>query len=84
MGFKEQYFAIWQQGWGLHKKYHGIRQQDEERWKQLNDDCQALDGKYGGTAQQKFIQSLLLAIIAELERNSNDAEGTGTTTTTQP
>ena len=42
MNFKEQYFAIWQQGWGLHKKYHGIRQQDEERWKQLNDDCQAL------------------------------------------
>ena len=39
MNFKEQYFAIWQQGWGLHKKYHGIRQQDEERWKQLNDDC---------------------------------------------
>ena len=37
MGFKEQYFDIWQQVWSLHKKYYVIQEQDEKRWKQLNE-----------------------------------------------
>ena len=79
MDFRTQYFEIWQQAWSLHKKYFGIWQRDEQRWKQLNDECETLDGKYGDTAQQKFVQSLLLAIVGELERNSRDAETAGTT-----
>lgn len=79
MDFRTQYFEIWQQAWSLHKKYFGIQQRDEQRWKQLNDECKTLDGKYGDTAQQKFVQSLLLAIVGELERNSRDAETAGTT-----
>lgn len=42
MGFKEQYFDIWQQVWSLHKKYYVIQEQDEKRWKQLNDECEAM------------------------------------------
>lgn len=84
MNFKEQYFDIWQQVWGLHKKYHGIRQQDEECWKQLNDECETLDARFKGQSEQKFMQSLLLAVIAELEREARYAETAGTATTTQP
>ena len=45
MGFKEQYFDIWQQVWSLHKKYYVIQEQDEKRWKQLNDECEAMRHK---------------------------------------
>ena len=70
MNFKERYFAIWQQGWGLHKKYHGIRADDEQKWSQLDKECEALDKKYEGQPEQKFVQSLLLAVVGELERES--------------
>ena len=79
MNFKEQYFAIWQQGWGLHKKYHGIRADDETAWERLDQECKQLDQQYKNKSEQKFVQSLLLAVIGELERNSKDAETAGTT-----
>lgn len=81
MNFKEQYFQIWQQGWGIHKRFYGIRQQDEERWKELNNECEQLDRQCRNRPEQRFLQSLLLAIVGELERSSKDAETAGTTTT---
>lgn len=80
MNFKEQYFAIWQQGWGLHKKYHGIRADDETAWKKLSNECESIDNQYSGLPEQKFVQSLLLAIVGELERSGKCAETAGTTT----
>ena len=62
MGFKEQYFDIWQQVWSLHKKYYVIQEQDEKRWKQLNDECEAIDNQYSGRPEQRFVQSLLLGV----------------------
>ena len=56
MNFKEQYFDVWTAVWNLHKKYHGIRQQDEQRWQQLNRECETLDKKYEGQLEQKFVQ----------------------------
>ena len=70
MDFKRQYFSIWQEVWNLHKRYYGIRADDEEEWKRLNDECETLDAKYEGKPEQKFLQSLLLSVAAELERNS--------------
>lgn len=70
MGFKEQYFSIWQQVWGLHKRYHGIQEQDEEQWKQLTDESEAICKKYERTPEGKFVESLLLAVIGELSRES--------------
>ncbi|MEI3436845.1 MAG: hypothetical protein V8Q83_01230 [Blautia sp.] len=72
MNFKEQYFDVWTAVWNLHKKYHGIRQQDEQRWQQLNRECETLDKKYEGQLEQKFVQSLLLAVCAELERSAKN------------
>ncbi len=70
VNFKEQYFNIWQQVWGLHKKYYDIREQDEEQWKQLTDESEAIFQKYEHTPEGKFVESLLLAVIGELSRES--------------
>lgn len=78
MDFKEQYFGIWQQVWGIHKRFYGIRQQDEETWKALNKSCEQIDQQFVGQPEQKFVQDLLLAVSAELERRSKDGkEATG-------
>lgn len=84
MGFKEQYFDIWQQVWGLHKKYYDLQATDEERWKQLNDECEAIDSQYSGRPEQRFVQSLLLGVVAELERKASHEGKTEATTTIQP
>lgn len=80
MDFKEQYFDVWTAVWNLHKKYHGIRQQDEERWKELNNECEQLDRQYRNRPEQRFLQSLLLAVVGELEREARYGETEATTT----
>ena len=74
MNFKQQYFSIWQEVWNLHKRYYGVRADDEEAWKRLNDECETLDQQYRNKPEQKFVQSLLLAIVAELERASKHGQ----------
>lgn len=71
LDFKQEYFSIWQEVWTLHKKYFGIRQQDE-RWQQLDRECESIDKKYQGKPEQKFLQSLLLSVVAELERSKDE------------
>ena len=70
MDFKKQYFTIWTAVWNLHKRYHGIQEQDEEQWKQLTDESEAICKKYERTPEGKFVESLLLAVIGELSRES--------------
>lgn len=72
LDFKQEYFSIWQEVWTLHKKYFGIRQQDEQRWQLLDRECEALDAKYKGTSEQVFLQSLLLAVTSELEKEREE------------
>ena len=72
MSFKEEYFEIWQQGWGLHKKHFGISADNEEAWQQLDRECEELDKRYANKPEQKFLQSLLLAVCEELERSSKN------------
>lgn len=74
LDFKQQYFQIWTDAWGLHKKYSGTSADSEKAWQQLDGECEALDAKYKGTSEQVFLQSLLLAVCAELERSARDAE----------
>lgn len=71
MDFKTQYFQIWQQVWNLHKKYYNIRADDEAAWQMLNRECEQLDQQYKNKPEQRFVQSLLLGIIAELEREAS-------------
>lgn len=78
MDFKTQYFEIWNKVWNLHKRYWDIRSGDEQRWKQLDRECEQLDKQYKNRPEQKFMRSLLLAVVAELERSGN-GETTGAT-----
>lgn len=77
MNFKKQYFNIWQQVWNLHKKYYNIRADDEKAWERLDQECKQLDQQYKNKSEQKFVQSLLLAVIGELERGGKCAETAG-------
>ena len=70
MDFKQQYFSIWQEVWSLHKRFYGASADDEEVWQQLDVECEALDAKHKGQPEQQFLQSLLLAVCAELERSA--------------
>lgn len=73
LDFKEQYFSIWQEVWTLHKKYHGVSADNEKAWERLDKECELLDKKYQGK-EQKFLQSLLLAVCAELERSAKNEQ----------
>ena len=70
MDFKTQYFSIWQEVWSLHKQYYGVSADDEKAWERLDKECELIDKKYQGQPEQKFLQSLLLAVATELERSS--------------
>lgn len=72
MDFKQRYFSIWTEVWALHKRYHGIQEQEEQRWQQLDKECEQLHGQYKNTPQQKFVESLLLSVVRELEERSKD------------
>lgn len=74
MDFKQQYFSIWQEVWSLHKRYYGVSADDEQWWQELDRECEQIDKKYQGKPEQKFLQSLLLAVAAELERESKHEE----------
>ena len=65
MDFKTQYFVIWNKVWNLHKRYWDIRSGDEQRWKQLDRECEQLDKQYKNRPEQKFMRSLLLAVVAD-------------------
>lgn len=72
MDFKKQYFSIWQEVWTLHKKYFGVSADNEEAWQQLDRECEKLHDQYKDAPQQKFVESLLLSVVAELEERSKD------------
>jgi len=46
MDFKTKYFAIWQEVWGLHKKYWQIPMDYSEMWKQFAAEAEALRSRY--------------------------------------
>lgn len=72
------YWDAWAQACQLHKRYYGVRTDNEQRWRALDKECEQLDKQYENKPERKFMQSLLLAIVAELERNGN-GETTGAT-----
>lgn len=69
---------IWAQACQLHKKYYDIKPDDAQRWKLLDQECERLDKQYADKPERKLVQSLLLAVVGELERSGN-GETTGIT-----
>lgn len=70
MNFKAKYFAIWQEVWGLHKKYWRIPLNDSGLWEQFAAEAEALRSRYVGTPEEHFAGKLILAVTNEVENAS--------------
>lgn len=70
MDFKTKYFAIWQEVWGLHKKYWWIPWDDSRLWEQFVAEAEALRSRYVGTPEEHFVEKLILAVTNEVENVS--------------
>lgn len=70
MDFKQKYFAIWQEVWGLHKKYWSIPADDTNSWKEFISETDRLREKYAGLPEKQFVEKLILAVINEVENTS--------------
>ena len=53
--FKTEYFQIWQSVWNLHKQYHGVSADDEQKWQELDKECEQIDQKYDRTTRTKVL-----------------------------
>lgn len=73
MDFKQKYFAIWQEVWGLHKKYWSISADDTNLWKSLSPNPIDSEKKYVGSPEKQFVEKLILAVINEVENVSKSS-----------
>ena len=70
MNFKEIYFNVWQEIWNFHKKYAFVDPNDDQTWKALTEESDQLHKKYAHQAQGDFANSLLLAVVAEIDKKA--------------
>lgn len=70
MNFKEIYFNVWQEIWNFHKKYAFVDLNDDRTWKALTEEADKLHEKYARQAQGDFANSLLLAVVAEIDKRA--------------
>lgn len=73
MAFKEEYFQIWKAVWDLHKKYHGIKADDTEKWELLTKESEQITNQYKESTEREFAESLVLLVIRELDAKSKGA-----------
>lgn len=71
MDFKRNYFDSWAIAWDFHKKYANMSGTEED-WKQVVEEAERIVHQYDKTVKRCFVQSLLLAVIQELERTQKD------------
>ena len=74
MDFKQKYFSIWQEVWGLHKKYWRIPMDDSGLWGQFATEAEALRSRHVGTLEEHFVGKLILAVTNEVENASKTLE----------
>lgn len=74
MDFKTKYFAIWQEVWGLHKKYWRIPMNDSKLWEQFAAEAEALRSRYVGAPEEHFVGKLILTVTNEVENVSKTLE----------
>lgn len=67
MNFKEQYFAIWQQAWNLHKQFADVTGTDQY-WDRLVTESSRIAKQYESKPQYGFARDLILTVVAEVER----------------
>lgn len=67
MDFKQQYFNIWGEAWQFHKQFSGMEGTDKE-WSELVQTSEEIMKKHEKEPQADFMRSLLLAVLAEIEK----------------
>ena len=65
--FKQQYFIIWSEAWQFHKQFAGMAGSDKD-WEKLVQISEEIMKKHEKEPQANFMKSLLLAVVAEIER----------------
>lgn len=76
MDFKQDYFDLWAKAWNFHKRFSGMSGTDED-WKEVISESERIVNQYDKTVKRCFVQSLLLAVIKELERERKEDEKNG-------
>lgn len=67
MDFKKVYFDLWGEAWQFHKQFSGMEGTDKE-WSELVQTSEEIMKKHERESQANFMKSLLLAVVAEIER----------------
>lgn len=67
MDFKKVYFDLWGEAWQFHKQFSGMEGTDKE-WSELVQTSEEIMKKHEKEPQANFMKSLLLAVVAEIER----------------
>lgn len=70
MDFKTEYFNIWTTAWNFHKRYHGVAENEEQHWQQLIAEAEQICKRYENRPEEKFMESLMLAVIGQLNRSA--------------
>ena len=69
--FKESaYWQIWADCCNLHKSFYGIAEDDTASWEKAVEAATEIQKKYKQTPEAKFVESLTLLVISELENKS--------------
>lgn len=69
MDFKKTYFDIWKAAWDFHKDYCNPYE-NSEYWDKVVDEAYKINAMYENSSENKFVNDLVLAILAELERKN--------------
>nr|DAG61081.1 MAG TPA: hypothetical protein [Caudoviricetes sp.] len=69
MDFKKTYFDIWKAAWDFHKNYCNPYE-NSEYWDKVVDEAYKINAMYENSSENKFVNDLVLAILAELERKN--------------
>ncbi len=67
MDFRQQYFNVWGKAYQLHKQFSGMTGTDEA-WSNLIETSEKIMKEHEKEPQADFMRSLLLAVLAEIER----------------
>lgn len=69
MNFKKTYFDIWKTTWDFHKNYCNPSE-NPEYWDEVVNEAYKINDIYKNSPENKFVNDLVLAILAELERKA--------------
>lgn len=74
--FKEStYWRIWADCCNLHKAFYGIEENDTASWEKAVATASEIQEKYKQTPEARFVESLTLLVVSELEHISKSQKG---------